>query len=425
MDRTQAQEGIEVSGSFTDVVFLSDKTDLPAEIRRLFREKKLTYRLLPLAGHQAIHSRPDLIGIVIIDAEGMNVSDNPELGRIIESLERDNLGTILLTQPVNQPSASGSLGSSDHNPSQSGSANCIPPDELWAQICINLTHRKRPNAGMAVKPSTQVNSSERLLSSRTPGQPDTTGALMDNLTEQLRLAGLVQRDFLPSHLPNCNEAQWAVTFMPAEWVSGDIYDVARIDEQHIGFYLADAVGHSMPAALLTIFIKQSLAMRETTGNTYRIFAPAEVMKNLNCKMVGQKLSGYQFATCCYCLLNIRTRQLTFARAGHPYLILFHPGQNPQQLQTRGALLGIFENAEFIQQTVQLQAGDRLLLYSDGAESLIGQNTTGEQFQFTDELLAVKDASITGIIDRLTELAKNRHLDPAEVDDLTLVGLEVL
>ena len=420
MDKTQAHEGTNVSGSFTDVVFLSDKMDLPVEIRRLFREKKLTYRLLPLAGCQSIHNRPDLIGTVVIDAEGMNISDNPELGRVMESLERDNIGTILLTQPVR----SFAPASSDHNPSQSKSPDSIPVDDLWAQICINLVYRKRPNAGMAVKPSALVNSSDRLLSGKMAGQSDATGALVDNLTEQLRLAGLVQRDFLPSHLPNCNEAEWAVTFMPAEWVSGDIYDVARIDEQHIGFYLADAVGHSMPAALLTIFIKQSLAMRETIGNTYRIFAPAEVMKNLNLKMLGQKLSGYQFATCCYCLLNIRTRQLTFARAGHPYPILFRPGQNPQQLQNRGALLGIFDNAEFIQQTVQLQAGDRILLYSDGAEALIGSNTSGEEFRFTDALLAIKDAPITQIVDKLTELAKSRQIDPAEVDDLTLVGLEI-
>jgi serine phosphatase RsbU (regulator of sigma subunit) len=141
-------------------------------------------------------------------------------------------------------------------------------------------------------------------------------------------------------------------------------------------------------------------------------------------MVGQKLSGYQFATCSYCLLNVKTRQLTFARAGHPYPILFRPGQNPQQLQTRGALLGIFDNAEFLQQTIQLQAGDRVLVYSDGAEALIGSNTTSEQFQFTDELLAVKDKPIAEIVDRLTELAKSRTLDPAEVDDLTLVGLDI-
>ena len=49
----------------------------------------------------------------------------------------------------------------------------------------------------------------------------------------------------------------------------------------IGFYVADVVGHGMPAALLTIFLKQALVMRTTVDNTYHIFSPAEVMKNLN------------------------------------------------------------------------------------------------------------------------------------------------
>lgn len=424
MGKTQAQEGIEAPDSFTDVVFLSDKMHMPPEIQRLLRQKKLTYHLLPFIGYHAIHDRPDLVGTVVIDAEGMSISDNPEIGRIMESFERDNIGTILLTQPVGRIIRRPSLISARRNLPQGKSFDPIPLDDLWTQICINLAYRKKLSAGIAVKPSALVNSPERAQSNKADGQSDATGALVDSLTEQLRLAGLVQRDFLPSHLPNCSEAQWAVTFIPAEWVSGDIYDIARIDEQHIGFYLADAVGHSIPAALLTIFIKQSLVMRETIGNSYRIFAPAEVMKNLNLKMVGQKLSGYQFATCSYCLLNIRTRQLTFARAGHPYPILLRPGQPPQQLQTRGALLGIFDNAEFIQQTVQLQAGDRLLVYSDGAEPLIGHNTTSELFQFSDELLAIKDKPITEIVDRLTDLAHNRHVDPAELDDLTLVGLEI-
>ncbi len=180
----------------------------------------------------------------------------------------------------------------------------------------------------------------------------------------------------------------------------------------------------MPAALLTIFIKQAMAMRETNGHSYRIFSPTEVITNLNLKMVGQKLSGYQFATCCYGLLNVKTRQLVFARAGHPYPILFREGEPPQQLETRGALLGVFENAEFTQGSVQLQSGDRLLLYSDGAESLIGQLVDGAGFQFTDELLALRDAPIHQILDTLTERQSQRRIAPEEVDDFTLVGLEI-
>jgi sigma-B regulation protein RsbU (phosphoserine phosphatase) len=297
-------------------------------------------------------------------------------------------------------------------------------DDLWARISVNLADRRNENSGITVKPATSTSLSERLRQNPPADPSGAEGALIEGFREQLRLAGLVQRDFLPSQLPNSEQVRWAASFLPAEWVSGDIYDVARIDEQHIGFYVADAVGHSMPAALLTIFVKQALQMRQTIENSYRIFAPAEVMKNLNQKMTGQKLSGYQFVTCCYCLLNLKTGQLTFARAGHPYPILLRQGQPPQQLEARGSLLGIFENAEFIQQTVQLQSGDRLLLYSDGAESLIGRLHDKEGFQYTDEFLAMQDGSINEIVDRLTDMATNRQVSPAEIDDLTIIGLQL-
>ena len=121
-------------------------------------------------------------------------------------------------------------------------------------------------------------------------------AFASNMAEQLRMAGLVQRDFLPRQLPNCDRLRWDTIFLPAEWVSGDIYDIARLDEEHIGFYVADVVGHGMPAALLTIFLKQALVMRQTTGNSYHIFSPAEVMANLNIRMTEQKLAVNQFIT---------------------------------------------------------------------------------------------------------------------------------
>ena len=424
MGQLQSGMSTEPLNAFADVVFLSDKPALPTEIRRLFRQKKLSYRLVPLDDYSVVHKRPDLVGTVIIDAEGEHDELDGKLGRILELLERDNLGVILLTQRVARPVRSFSLVSSDSSFSMTHKVETISVDALWARISVNLADRKAQNSGITVKPAASRSAIEKLLGSDLADDLQANGPLMDNLTEQLRLAGLVQRDFLPSQLPNCDEAQFVATFVPAEWVSGDIYDVARIDEQHIGFYIADAVGHSMPAALLTIFIKQALAMRETRDNRYRIFSPLEVVSNLNGKMVGQKLSGYQFATCCYCLFNIKTRQMTFARAGHPYPILFREGEPPQHLETRGALLGVFDNAEFVQRTVQLESGDRLLLYSDGVEMLIGQLLDGEGFRFTEELLALKDAPITEIVDKLTEIGGDRDVNPSEVDDFTLVGLQV-
>lgn len=425
MGKTRSMESTKAPQGFTDVACLSDNPDLPAEIKRLFRQKRLSYRVLPLDQYGLIHQQADLIGTVLIDAQGIDISHDQRLGRILEALERDNLGTILLTQRVKRPVRSFSLVSSESSFSMANTVESISVDDLWARISVNLADRKRQNSGITVKPPASISVTEKAWRNKTPSQAPGEGTFFDSLKEQLRLAGLVQRDFLPSSLPNSNEVRWATAFLPAEWVSGDIYDVARIDEQHIGFYVADAVGHSMPAALLTMFIKQALVMRQTIDNSYCIFGPAEVMTNLNLRMTGQKLSGYQFATCCYCLLNTKTRQLTFARAGHPYPILLRPGQPPQQLQARGSLLGVFENAEFFQESIQLQSGDRLLLYSDGAESLIGRLHDKTGFQFADGFLTLQDAPIGEIIDQLTERAGQREIDPAEVDDLTIIGLELL
>jgi hypothetical protein len=425
MDKTRSASNTGALTTFTDVVYLSDKTELPAEIRRLFRHKKVSFCLLPLDKYDEIRRRPDLVGTVLVDAVDLDPSQDRRLSRVLEALERDNIGIVLLTQRIRRPVRSFSVVPSESSFSMPSTVESISVDDLWAWIRINLAERKHQNVGIAATSGAPISLAERFCRSHAAGQPQVEGAFVDGIKEQLRLAGLLQRDFLPSRLPNSPEIRWAAAFLPAEWVSGDIYDIARIDEQHIGFYVADAVGHSMPAALLTIFIKQALQMRETTDSSYRIFPPAEVMKNLNQRMTGPRLSGHQFVTCCYCLLNLKTRQLTLARAGHPYPILLRKGEPPRQLETRGSLLGVFDSAEFVQQSVQLQAGDRLLLYSDGAESLIGQLRDENGFQYTNEFLALVDASITEIIDRLTELAADREVKPAEIDDQTIIGLQLL
>jgi sigma-B regulation protein RsbU (phosphoserine phosphatase) len=250
-------------------------------------------------------------------------------------------------------------------------------------------------------------------------------AFASSMAEQLRMAGLVQRDFLPRVLPETERIRWSVTFLPAEVVSGDFYDVARLDERHIGFYIADVVGHGMPAALLTMFLKQAVVMRETTGNSYHIFTPEQVLSNLNRRMTEQELSGSQFATCCYFLLNIETLELTFARGGHPYPILIRRGENPRQLQTTGPLIGVFENAQFPQQTLKLQSGDKILLYSDGAGHVIGGYGDNRSFVFSKELYSIKELPIKEMNDRFNLFVQNQQANISEADDITMIGLEII
>jgi sigma-B regulation protein RsbU (phosphoserine phosphatase) len=244
-----------------------------------------------------------------------------------------------------------------------------------------------------------------------------------DLTEQLEMAGRVQRNFLPSRLPNSERFRFAALFRPAEWVSGDIYDARRLDETHIGFYIADAVGHSMPAALLTIFIKQAMVMRQTYDHTWQIFPPKQVIGNLNLQMIEQELQGCLFSTACYFLLNDETMEARWARAGHPYPILIRDGM-PKLLESRGGLLGVFEQTQFEEKSVQLCPGDKLLLYSDGAEPLIGTGKDSE-FNFHFSFLDLCKLPVEELIAALDHQADTYHPAPGQKDDLTALALQIL
>jgi serine phosphatase RsbU (regulator of sigma subunit) len=415
---------LELPKRFIDVLYLTNDKNMPLEIKRLLKQKRLFYKVKAIDTFFRIRDRLDLIGTVIVDVKDLSTSQQGYMSRIIETLEMNNIGVILLNERQEMPVKSFSLAPAKSSFSMSGSMESFSIDELWVRISLNLAYRKK-SSEYAVRPAMPPKQVQAIYKNRLAEQLSMTGALVENLSEQMRLAGLVQQDFLPTQLPNQDEVRWATVFLPAEWVSGDIYNIVRIDEQHIGFYVADVVGHGMPAALLTIFVKQALVMRETIKNNYHIYSPAEVMKNLNVRMAAQKLSGYQFATCCYCLLNIKTLQLTYARAGHPYPILIKAQGQPQRLEIEGSLLGIFRQAGYVQESIQLQRGDKLLLYSDGSEPFISKFDDKGGFKFSKEFYEMKGLPIVEMMDKFNTLAQNSKIAPSEVDDITMVGLEIL
>ena len=188
------------------------------------------------------------------------------------------------------------------------------------------------------------------------------------IDEEMRLAARLQVDFLPRTLPEMGQVSFNVFFRPASYVSGDIYDVARLDEDHVAFFVADAVGHGMPAALLTIFLKRTLQTKELTKDGYRLILPDEALAHLNNELVQQQLSHCQFVTMAYAILNTRTLRLQWSRAGHPSPMLLKTKGSAEELELDGALLGVFADEKFPLQSVQLSPGDSVLMYSDGFES---------------------------------------------------------
>ena len=160
------------------------------------------------------------------------------------------------------------------------------------------------------------------------------------------MAAMVQREFLPRELPVVGGTRLAAMWRPAGYVSGDIYDVTRLDEDHIGLCSADA-GHGVPAALLTMVICRSLPTKEIMGEgNYRIVPPAEAFERLNQFMVSRQGRSARFATAVYAVYNARTRQVTIASAGtRGAPRLRWDGGDVREIG-RPRILGIFEDERY-------------------------------------------------------------------------------
>ena len=238
--------------------------------------------------------------------------------------------------------------------------------------------------------------------------------------QELELARRIQQSFLPQTMPEVPRARLAVLYLPCGRVGGDFYDAFRLDENHFGFYVADAMGHGVPASLLTIFLKRGVRAKEIIGKEYRLVPPNEVLQRLNRDLVDQSLADNPFITMVYALFNHRERTLRYSRAGHPYPLYIPAQGQPELWKCEGSLLGIVDT-EYELQERTLGAGDKVLFYTDGLDGCTFENLPAGR----ESLLAcaARHRAEPGVpfLDRLSnELVPQ----PDQPDDLTLLALEV-
>lgn len=253
---------------------------------------------------------------------------------------------------------------------------------------------------------------------------ETLNFYMNRIDEELRLAARLQQDFLPRTLPQVGPLRFHTLFRPAGYVSGDLYDVFRLDESHVGFYMADAVGHGMPAALLTMFIKNALVTKQISAEGYRLLDPGEALARLNDKLVDQNLTQATFATAVYGSINAKTLVCRFARAGHPFPLLMRSDGSILNLQSDGGLLGIFPNDVYEDRQIQLRPGDRLFIYTDGIEVAFADDHALNTQQWRVELEHRREMPVERLLLELSENLDRETGSLAPKDDLSIIVAEV-
>ena len=229
----------------------------------------------------------------------------------------------------------------------------------------------------------------------------------------------IHRGFLPRTMPEVGHARFAVCYRPRSRIGGDFYDVMRLDEDHVGLYVADAMGRGLPASsLLSIFVKKSLSPKEILGRSYRLVPPGEVLDRLNRELLNLSLPEPPFVTMLFAQLNCRDGSLLFARAAHPHPLHLPVEGEPAYWHAAGTLLGVFES-EFPVQQRQLRQGEKLVLFSDG----VHPPSTGPGSLHDPLIEAVKRHRHLAVQSFVDSVARDLLEESRHPEDFTLLAVE--
>ena len=238
----------------------------------------------------------------------------------------------------------------------------------------------------------------------------------ERMARDLEIARTVQKSLLPSTFPRIGG--WSIYGRndPAQAVGGDYFDAIALDERHVALLVADVADKSVQAALYMAVLR-TLFVAESR----RRLPPAETVLAVH---RGYYDTAYRssFATAFYGVLDTSTGAFQYVRAGHEQpLVLRDRGQRKERLAAEGRFLGMVGNLSLEQRETTLNAGDVLLLYSDGVTDAV--DTSGTIYgmdRFTAIAEQLAHVSAQAICDGIIADILRFRGDADAADDITLL-----
>ena len=258
------------------------------------------------------------------------------------------------------------------------------------------------------------------------------------MKKDLEAAARIQASLLPpDQVVDIGGDTIAWRYVPCDELAGDTLGIVQLDEQTVGVYVVDVSGHGVPSALLSVSLSRVLTSEPTSSVLWttdpgatepRFASPVEVMTELSKRFPYDMQTG-QYFTMVYAVIDLGSRTLTYASAGHEPMIVVGAGRDPELGASTGQPIALVPamimESTYEERSIDLRAGDRLYLYSDGIPE--ARDADGEQWG--NERLAAKLTSLLGtglddglpdILETVRQFQGGPHFD----DDVSILGVEI-
>jgi phosphoserine phosphatase RsbU/P len=192
---------------------------------------------------------------------------------------------------------------------------------------------------------------------------------LQEIQNELEIARRIQQSILPTEFPRSTNFQGAARYVPMTSVAGDLYDYIIADDHQVGLLIADVSGHGIPAALIASMVKLAAASQRAVSAD-----PSKFLSGMNSALLGNTQN--QFVTAAYVHLNSESGELRYSAAAHPPLLVVRDG-SVIQIEENGLMLAAFDFASYSTAVHKLEAGDRVVMYTDGI--LEAANAAGDFF----------------------------------------------
>ncbi len=242
------------------------------------------------------------------------------------------------------------------------------------------------------------------------------------LQSEIEIAREVQRQLFPSRMPVLEGFEIHAVCHAARGVSGDYYDFLPVNESQIGIVLGDVSGKGISAALLMASLQSALRAQHFAAVRTDHSSPlstAAVLRRVN-RQMADNTAAEKYATLFYAVYDAAAHQLTYTNAGHPAPFLLR-GNRLERLSVGGTPVGLIPSAAYQEARIQLEAGDLLIIYSDGVTE--PENFYDEEFgeaQLEEVARRAAGAPLPELIEEITRSVNDWTGSPQLQDDMTLI-----